>query len=241
MNSTRDFAPLNPTSQERSGCAVPASPTSRPQPSPQVTFCTDPLWCHKTLGKDPVTIHEAPAATSRVINTLLRVVHGGSLHGGTLSIAHGYPDDPYPLENPRRGRVKTCDLNITFDQPMNMKKSERLKKMEQSIRGAKNKDDWLWKDESTLVRLHREPRRKMFVPKEASYIPCDLRRFRDERETLQVFQSNERKLKDSRRLAGNNIERTNRRSEFLDWTNHVQDHTQRRYLKSRGWGVGCRR
>ena len=68
----------------------------------------------------------------------------------------------------------------------------------------------------TNLPLHREPRRKMFVPKEASYIPCDLRRFRDERETLQVFQSNERKLKDSWRLAGNNIERTNRRNEF--WT-----------------------
>ena len=76
---------------------------------------------------------------------------------------------------------------------MSMKKSRRLKKLEQSICDAKNKDDndWVWKDESTLVRAHREPRRKMFVPKEASNIPCDLRRFRHERETLQVFQSNE--------------------------------------------------
>ena len=41
-------------------------------------------------------------------------------------------------------------------------------------------------------------------------------RFRDEWETLQIFQSNERKIVDSWRLAGNNIERTNRRNEF--WT-----------------------
>ena len=58
--------------------------------------------------------------------------------------------------------------------------------------------------------------RKMFIPKKASYLPCDLRRIRDERETLQVFQSNGRKIVDSWRLAGNNIERTNRRNEF--WT-----------------------
>ena len=39
---------------------------------------------------------------------------------------------------------------------MNMKKSRRLKKLEQSIRDAKNKDDWVWKDESTLTQGAKE-------------------------------------------------------------------------------------
>ena len=139
---------------------------------------------------------------------------GGSLHRGSL--LNGYRDHPYPTENkdPSCRRIKTCDVII--DQPMNMGKSRRLKKIEQTKRDSKTKDEWIWKDEATLVRVHKEPRRKMFIPKEASYLPCDLRRFRDERETLQVFQSNERKIVDSWRLAGNNIERTNRRNEF--WT-----------------------
>ena len=139
---------------------MPASPTSRPQPSPQVTFCTDPLWCHKTLGKDPVTIHEAPAATSRVINTLLRVVHGGSLHGGSL--LNGYRDDPHPTENkdPSRRRIKTCDVII--DQPMNVGKSRRLKKIEQAKRDAKTKDEWIWRDDATLVRVHKKPKEDVY-------------------------------------------------------------------------------
>ena len=39
---------------------------------------------------------------------------------------------------------------------------------------------WVWKDETTLMRVHKVPRRKMFTPKEADFLPCKLRRFRDE-------------------------------------------------------------
>ena len=78
------------------------------------------------------------------------------------------------------------------------------------------RDEWIWKDETTLVRVHNTPRRRMFVPKEADFLPCKLKRFRDDRETYQVFQSSGRTINDSWRLAGNNIERTNRRNEF--WT-----------------------
>jgi hypothetical protein len=56
----------------------------------------------------------------------------------------------------------------------------------------------------------------MFVPKEADFVACRLKRFRDARETYQLFQSRGRIINDSWRLAGNNIERTNKRNEF--WT-----------------------
>ena len=75
-----------------------------------------------------------------------------------------------------------------------------------------------WKDETTLVRVHHTPRRRMFVPKEADFLPCRLKRFRDARETYQLFQSSGRTINDSWRLAGNNIERTNKRNEFCTGT-----------------------
>eukprot|EP00435_Cladocopium_sp_Y103_P015469 s934_g3.t2 len=92
-------------------------------------------------------------------------------------------------------------------------KSRREKKHNLKRQGA---DEWHWEDESTLIRIHNEPRRKLFIPKEAEFLPCSLRRIRDDRETTQIFQSSQRTIKDSWRMAGNNIESTNRRNEF--WT-----------------------
>ena len=88
------------------------------------------------------------------------------------------------------------------------------------------KDEWIWKDEVTLVRVHKTPRRIMFVPKEADFLPCRLKRFRDDRETYQVFQSSGRTINDSWRLAGNNIERTNKKKRVLDRDYNFQDHFQ---------------
>ena len=175
----------------------------------------DQLFCHQSHGDKPTTIHAAPAGTARVINTLLRVVHGGSSGWGSLP-----NDDPYPTENkdPNRRRIIFADGDPVFgrvsrDRAHNSTQSRKGRKM------AKNEecdDKWIWQDETTLVRVHNTPRRRMFVPKEAEFLPCNLKRFRDVRETYQVFQSSGRTIKDSWRLAGNSIERTNRRNEF--WT-----------------------
>ena len=175
----------------------------------------DQLFCHQSHGDKPTTIHAAPAGTARVINTLLRVVHGGSSGWGSLP-----NDDPYPTENkdPNRRRIIFADGDPVFgrvsrDRAHNSTQSRKGRKM------AKNEecdDKWIWQDETTLVRVHNTPRRRMFVPKEAEFLPCNLKRFRDVRETYQVFQSSGRTIKGSWRLAGNNIERTNRRNEV--WT-----------------------
>ena len=97
------------------------------------------------------------------------------------------------------------------------KKSRRDKKHD-GRRG--NTDVWKWEDESTLVRVHNEPRRRLFVPKEAEFLPCRLRRIKDDRRTVQKFQSNSRIIDDSWRMVGNNVESTNRRNEF--WTGETR-------------------
>ena len=216
-----------PASQERPGPSVTVpSRQIRVQKYPKLTIGADQLFCHQSHGDQPTTIHAAPLGTARVINTLLRVVHGGSSGWGSLPT--GYPptgdpeinDDPYPTENkdPNRRHIvfaggDEAHTRVSRDVILNPTPSRKVRKMSKNEECS---DEWIWKDETTLVRVHNTPRRKMFVPKEADFLPCRLKRFRDARETYQIFQSSGRTINDSWRLAGNNIERTNKRNEF--WT-----------------------
>ena len=173
----------------------------------------DQLSCHQSHGDKPTTIHAAPAGTARVINTLLRAVHGGSSGWGSLS-----RDDPYPTENkdPNRRRFSFAGCDPVFGRVSRDRAHNSTQSRSRITKTEECEDKWIWQDETTLVRVHNTPRRRMFVPKEAEFLPCKLKRFRDVRETYQVFQSSGRTIKDSWRLAGNNIERTNRRNDF--WT-----------------------
>ena len=103
-----------PASQERPGPSVTVpSRQIQVRKYPKLTIGADQLFCHQSHGDQPTTIHAAPLGTARVINTLLRVVHGGSSGWGSLPT--GYPptgdpeinDDPYPTENkdPNRRRI----------------------------------------------------------------------------------------------------------------------------------------
>ena len=220
-------SPGHPASTARPGLHAAAVPTRQTpvQKYPQLTVGMDQLFCHQSHGNEPTTVHAAPCGTARVINTLLRVVHGGSSGWGSLPM--GFPpsgdpnDDPYPTENkdPNRRRIIFAGGDeiagrVSRDKAYNpMTSSRKGKKISKS---ECDQDEWVWKDETTLTRVHKVPRRKMFTPKEADFLPCKLRRFRDERETNQVFQSSGRLIHDSWRLAGNNIEKTNKRNEF--WT-----------------------
>jgi hypothetical protein len=56
------------------------------QKYPRLTIGATQLFCHQSHGDQPTTIHAAPLGTARVINTLLRVVHGGSSGWGSLPI-----------------------------------------------------------------------------------------------------------------------------------------------------------
>ena len=217
----------HPASPVRPGLHAAAVPTRQThvRKYPQLTVGVDQLFCHQSLGTDPVTIHAAPYGAARVINTLLRVVHGGSSGWGSLPT--GFPpsgdpnDDPYPTENqdPKKRSIVFAGGDsfagrVSRDRAYNPENSTR--KGKRVLKDETNVDEWIWKDETTLVRVHKVPRRKMFTPKEADFLPCKLKRFRDERETNQMFQSSGRLMHDSWRLAGNNIEKTNKRNEF--WT-----------------------
>ena len=220
-------SPGHPASPVRPGLHADAVPTRQThvRKTPQLTVGLDQLFCHQSLGTDPVTIHAAPYGATRVINTLLRVVHGGSSGWGSLPT--GFPpsgdpnDDPYPTENqdPKKWRIIFAGGDafagrVSRDRAYNPENSTR--KGKRMLKNESDSDKWVWKDETTLMRVHKVPRRKMFTPKEADFLPCKLKRFRDERETNQVFQSSGRLIHDSWRLAGNNIEKTNKRNEF--WT-----------------------
>ena len=176
---------------------------------PRLTMSIAGLYLRETPGEHPITVHAAPPCTARVINTLLRIVHGGSVGWGGLP--HGYSDNLYPAENqdPDKNRIAIRGVPKIFRDRPRKPKSRRDKKLEIKRNSA---DEWVWEDESTLIRVHNEPGRKLFVPK----LPCSLKRVRDDRVTIQKFQSNSKPIKDSWRMAGNNIESSNRRNEF--WT-----------------------
>ena len=171
---------------------------------PRLAGTTSGLFIHETTGDNPTTVHAAPSCTARVTNT------GSS---GWGSPPHGLPDNLYPTENqdPMKNRIIFDDIIMEAHRN---KKSRRDKKHD-GRRG--NTDVWKWEDESTLVRVHNEPRRRLFIPKEAEFLPCRLRRIKDDRRTIQKFQSNSRTIDDS---SGSNVESTNRRNEF--WTGEAR-------------------
>ena len=124
---------------------------------------------------------------------------GGSPGWG--SHPHGYLDNLYPAENPKRNR-------IVFDGLPNEHNRKSKSRRDRKHEGKRaNSEVWRWEDESTLVRVHNEPRRKLFIPKEAEHLPCSLKRIKDDRTTR--FQSNTRTITDSWRLVGNNVKNTN--------------------------------
>ena len=216
VSSPRDppASPVRPGSSGRSHVTCTSVPSTSSSSYPRLTGTTSGLFVHEIHGDHPTTVHAAPSCTARVINTLLRVVHGGS--SGWGSPPHGFPDNLYPTENqdPMKNRIIFDDIMMEAHRN---KKSRRDKKHD-GKRG--NTDIWKWEDESTLVRVHNEPRRRLFIPKEAEYLPCRLRRIKDDRRTVQKFQSNSRIIDDSWRLVGNNVESTNRRNEF--WTGETR-------------------
>ena len=113
VSSLRDppASPVRPGSAGSSHVTCPAVPRTLSSSYPRLTGTTSGLFVHETHGDNPTTVHAAPSCTVRVINTLLRVVHGGS--SGWGSSPHGYyPDNLYPTENqdPLRNRIVFDDL-----------------------------------------------------------------------------------------------------------------------------------
>ena len=168
-------SPGHLASTERQGLHAAAVPT-RQTPVlkyPQLTVGVGQLFCHKSHGNEPTTIHAAPCGTARVINTLLRVVHGGSSGWGNLPM--GFPpsgdpdDDPYPTENkdPNRRRIILAGGDViagrvSKDKAYNPSTSSR--KGKKISKNECDQDEWIWKDETTLTRSAQSTKKKDVYP-----------------------------------------------------------------------------
>ena len=173
-----------------------------PADSPMLMFSVDALFldAQKSPSQHPKPIHQCLQPTTRVINTLMRLVHGGSEGEGW----HSNNDETPTGACQKHPEVSAINDTIPF--VSSTRKSQGL--------GKKNEDYWQWEGEETLIRIHKTPRRQNFVPQDCEDCPCDHRIICDERETEQKFKTNTRVIKDSWRLKGDNNETTNKLNEF---------------------------
>ena len=183
------------SSHRDSGVSTRNSRVKHPAESPMLMFSVDALFfdAQTSPSPHPKPIHQCLQPATRVINTLMRLVHGGSegWHSHSTGACQKHPEinDNIPHVSPTR-------------------KSQGLSK--------KNEDYWQWEGEETLIRIHKTPRRQNFVPQDCEDCPCDHRIICDERETEQKFKTNTRVIKDTWRFKGDNNETTNKLNEF--WT-----------------------
>ena len=144
--------------------------------------------------------------TIRVINALVRLVHGG----------RGMEDSKQFKDHKK--------FNDSFSELLKLKKPPIRRRNIKTIASATEcgqdevhvRDEWRWVGDHILERIHNLPRREMFVPSDCDDCLCDHRLIQDWRETQLKFQSNVRMDKSNWRLPGNNGERSSNRNEF--WT-----------------------
>ena len=172
-----------------------------------LTFGTETLFEQaQRPQKIPSSLYDGHPMTIRVINPLVRLVHGG----------RGM-EDSKQFRDPKK-------FNTAFAVLLHSRNPTRTKKNVKKVASVTKcgqdevqvRDEWKWIGNHTLERIHNIPRREMFVPSDCEDCPCDHRLIQDWRETQQKFQSNVRVDEDNWHLPGNNGERSNKRNEF--WT-----------------------
>ena len=210
MSSKHVHAPPAHSSSQRDSCAS-TSPNrvQHPADSPMLMFSVDALFldAQTSPSQHPKSIHQCLQPATRVINTLMRLVHGGSEGEGWHS--HSEKGQSQSTSTPGLcHKHPESDINDTIPHVQSTRKSQVLDK--------KNEDYWQWDGKETLIRIHKTPRRQNFVPQDCEDCPCDPRIICDERETEQKFKTNTRVIKDTWRFKGDNHESTNKLNEF--WT-----------------------
>ena len=209
MSSKHVHAPPAHSSSRRDSCASPRnSRVQHPADSPMLMFSVDALFldAQTSPSQHPKSIHQClqPATATRVINTLMRLVHGGSEGEGW----HSHSEKGHPQSTSTPGPCQHPEINDNIPHVNSTRKSQVLNK--------KNEDYWQWEGKETLIRIHKTPRRQNFVPQDCEDCPCDHRIICDERETEQKFKTNTRVIRDTWRFKGDNHESTNKLNEF--WT-----------------------
>ena len=210
MSSKHVHAPPAHSRSLRDSCAsTPHDRVQHPTDSPILMFSVDALFldAQTSPSQHPKSIHQCLQPATRVINTLMRLVHGGSEGEGW----HSHSDKGHPQSTSTPGlchKHPESDINDNIPHVKSTRKSQVLDK--------KNEDHWQWDGKETLIRIHKTPRRQNFVPQDCEDCPCDPRIICDERETEQKFKTNTRAIKDIWRFKGDNHESTNKLNDF--WT-----------------------
>ena len=112
---------------------------------PRLQFSTEALFTDNRIEGRYRTLHEVSVPSSRVINTLLRLVHGGS-HGPGAPQARSFSTHECSTVMNEQSDIE--DLPI-----------ERSYSRREVKQNDVNKDYWEWEDDETLVRVHETPRR----------------------------------------------------------------------------------
>ena len=210
MSSKHVHAPPAHSSSQRDSCASTRNRrVQHPADSPMLMFSVDALFldAQTSPSQHPKSIHQCLQPATRVINTLMRLVHGGSEGEGW----HSHSEKGHPQSTSTPGlchKHPESEINDTIPHVKSTRKSQALNK--------KNEDYWQWDGKETLIRIHKMPRRQNFIPQDCEDCPCDPRIICDERETEQKFKTNTRVIKDTWRFKGDNYESTNKLNEF--WT-----------------------
>ena len=207
MSSKHVHAPPAHSSSLRDSCASTRnSRVQHPAESPMLMFSVDALFldAQTSPSQHPKSIHQCLQPATRVINTLMRLVHGGSDGEGW----HSHSERGHPQSTSTPGLCQHPEINDNIPHVNPTRKSQVLNK--------KNEDYWQWEGKETLIRIHKTPRRQNFVPQDCEDCPCDPRIICDERETEQKFKTNTRVIRDTWRFKGDNHESTNKLNEF--WT-----------------------
>ena len=164
---------------------------------PYLTFSTEILFEQaQRPQKIPFSLYEGNPMTIRVINAMVRLVHGGRAMEDSKQPVPKTKPQSTPTRK-RYGKKVASATECGHDE-------------------VPVRDEWRWIGDHVLERIHNIPRRQMFVPSDCEDCPCDHRLIQDWRETQLKFQSNVRMDRSNWRLPGNNGERSNNRNEF--WT-----------------------
>ena len=196
-----------PLGSHRAPQAVPSNVLERRDP--QLQFSTEELFSDKGLHHHYTSLADLTVPCGRVINTLVRLVHGGS-HGTGLrsdTRSRRYPT----ATNMAIERTQNCDQSDIEDEII----SHEVKTRKEARIQQTNDDTWEWEDEETLVRKHQTPRRSRFSPQECETCPCDIRKLSDKRQTSQIFRNQRMDINDNWRMKGDYSKGvTNKKNEF---------------------------
>ena len=178
-----------PASQERPGPAVSV-------PSRQIYVQKYPKTDHWSWSvvlppihwRPTHNIHAAPLGTARVINTLLRVVHGGSQVGVAFQwdnpqrglLTSMMIRNPTETKDPKRRRIVFAGGDVAHtrvSRDIFLNPHTVQEEQERTPRNEDCKDEWVWEGWSHTDEGAQTQEEECLFPKKLIFLPCRLKRF----------------------------------------------------------------